>query len=75
MIVFYFFMIRPQMKKAMTRRSSCESLERRRQRGDDGRYPRQNHQTGRNDRYWEMFDKSRLKFDRGAIVPDSAART
>lgn len=73
MIVFYFFMIRPQMKKAKDQKKFRESLKE----GDNvvttagihGRIIKLEETTV----ILEMFDKSRLKFDRGAIVPDSAS--
>lgn len=75
LVVFYFFMIRPQMKKAKEQKKFRESLKE----GDNvvttagihGKIVRMDETTV----ILEMIDKSRIKFDRGAIVPDSASAT
>lgn len=71
MIVFYFFMIRPQMKKAKDQKKFRESLKE----GDNvitiggihGRIVKLEETTA----ILEMHDKSKVKFERSAIVPDS----
>jgi preprotein translocase subunit YajC len=73
MIVFYFFMIRPQMKKAKEQKQFRESLKE----GDNvitiggihGKIVKLDDTTV----ILEMIDKSRIKIERSALVPDSAS--
>lgn len=73
MVVFYFFMIRPQMKKAKDQKKFRENLKE----GDNvitiggihGKIVKLEETTV----ILEMHDKSKVKFERSAIVPDSAA--
>ncbi len=73
MIVFYFFMIRPQMKKAKEQKQFRESLKE----GDNvitigglhGKIVKLEETTV----ILEMIDKSRIKIERSALVPDSAS--
>lgn len=73
MIVFYFFMIRPQMKKAKEQKKFRENLKE----GDSvitiggihGKIVKLEETTVT----LEMIDKSKIKFERSALVPDSSA--
>jgi len=71
-VVFYFFMIRPQMKKAKDQKKFREALKE----GDNvitiggihGKIVRLEDTTV----ILEMHDKSKVKFERSALVPNSA---
>lgn len=73
MVVFYFFMIRPQMKKAKEQKQFRENLKE----GDNvitiggihGKIVKLEESTV----ILEMIDKSRIKLERSALVPDSSA--
>lgn len=70
--VFYFFMIRPQMKKAKEQKKFREGLKE----GDavvtiggiHGKIVRIEETTV----ILEMYDKSKVKFERSALVPNAA---
>ena len=72
LVVFYFFLIRPQMKKSKEQKKFREGLKE----GDNvitiggihGKIVRLEETTV----ILEMHDKSKLKFERSALVPNSA---